>query len=86
MEPIPKPSILDKQFVDLCVRGEASPAEIDDFIEAWHQTESDTPPLHQFLGMSWEEYSAWVRNPGLLAGIIAAHRGADRPHGRAAVA
>ncbi len=74
----------EPSFVDLCVRGEASPVQIDDFIEVWHQAESELS-LHEFLGMTWEEYSAWVRNPGLLSSIIAAHRGLGR-QGRAAVA
>jgi hypothetical protein len=60
-------------FVDLCGRGEAVPDQIDDFIDLWHRSESELS-LHEFLGMSWEEYSAWVRKPDLLPLIIAAHR------------
>jgi hypothetical protein len=60
-------------FVDLCGRGDASPDQIDDFIELWHEGGSGLS-LHEFLGMSWDEYSAWVLNPGLLPRIIAAHR------------
>ena len=34
--------------------------EIDDFVEKWHEDENTTQELHEYLGMSWEEYSAWV--------------------------
>lgn len=60
-------------FVDLCGRGDASPDQIDDFIDLWHEDGSGLS-LHDFLGMTWEEYSAWVVNPGLLRRIIDAHR------------
>lgn len=60
-------------FVDLCGRGDASPDQIDDFIDLWHEDGSGLG-LHDFLGMTWEEYSAWVVNPGLLPRIIDAHR------------
>ena len=60
-------------FVDLCGRGDVSPDQIDDFVEQWHVGGSGLS-LHEFLGMSWEEYSAWVLNPGLLPRIVAAHR------------
>ena len=65
--------VREARFIDLCVRGKAMPAEIDDFVELWHQGKSDVQ-LHEFLGMTQEEYSAWVRSPSLLPHINAAHR------------
>lgn len=35
------------------------PANIDDRIDEWHRSNSKQP-LHEFLGMSAEEYAAWV--------------------------
>lgn len=35
---------------------------IADRIDAWHNSDSDLP-LHDYLGMTWEEYQQWV-NPG----------------------
>ena len=61
------------RFIDLCIRGEARPADIDDFVDRWHQGRSNLE-LHDFLGMTWDEYSAWVRSPNLLPLIISAHR------------
>ncbi|MFL6202755.1 MAG: hypothetical protein ACJ76J_26600 [Thermoanaerobaculia bacterium] len=62
-----------RRFIDLCLRGKAVPAEIDDFVELWHESGSALP-LHEFLGMTWEEYSAWVQRPDLLSHIITDHR------------
>lgn len=65
--------IRDATFIDLCGRGKAIPDQIDDFIDLWHEGGSELS-LHEFLGMTWEEYSAWVVNPSLLPGVIEAHR------------
>jgi hypothetical protein len=65
--------VRETRFIDLCVRGEALPAEIDDFVEHWHEGDSALP-LHEFLGMTPEEYSAWLRKPDFLQCIITAHR------------
>lgn len=65
--------IREARFIDLCIRGEALPADIDEFVDRWHQGRSNLD-LHDFLGMTWDEYSAWVRTPSLLPRIISAHR------------
>ena len=49
------------------------PEEIDDFIELWHKDDSDKE-LHDFLGMSWEEYLAWVADASILPLIINSHK------------
>ena len=65
--------VRETPFIDLCLRGKALPAEIDDFVELWHEGGS-TLPLHEFLGMTSEEYLAWVQKPELLPHIITDHR------------
>lgn len=36
---------------------------LDDLIEEWHNSgPEETRPLHEFLGMTWEEYGLWVKN------------------------
>ena len=48
---------------------------IDDLIDQWHESDpEDKTPLHEFLGMTQEEYSKWVdtdeltyKNPVILA-------------------
>jgi hypothetical protein len=45
--------------------GEAGPEEIDDYVDIWHSS-PDGLELHEFLGMSKEEYALWLRNPEVL--------------------
>ncbi len=60
-------------FVQMCVQGQATPSEIDDWVDRWHEgAEHDS--LADFLGMSSAEYARWVAHPESLADIIAAHR------------
>lgn len=61
-----------KTFVELCVQGKVLPSEIDDYIEEWHVSE-EASEIHDFLGMTWDEYSAYVAQPDLLDHIITAH-------------
>lgn len=62
-----------KRFLDLYHDGEVSAAEIDDYIDRWH----DAPPglerplefcvdLHVYLGMTWDEWVAWNGGEGEL--------------------
>lgn len=62
-----------EDFISICIRGEVLPEEIDDFIEAWHNSDSKLE-LHDFLGMTWDEYSAWVADTSILPLIITSHR------------
>lgn len=48
-----------RTFVDRFLRGEVTAAEIDDDIDRWHAGGSALP-LHAYLGMTIEEYAAWV--------------------------
>lgn len=59
-------------FVDLCLVGKIVQDEIDDFIDRWHEGEGQGHPLHDFLGMTKEEYNLWVEKPGALRLILAA--------------
>lgn len=62
-----------KSFIDLCLSGECLLEDIHDFIDEWH--DGDYPnELHEFLGMSWDEYSRWVSNSYILPYIVKARR------------
>ncbi|MEW2924563.1 hypothetical protein [Pseudomonas juntendi] len=62
-------------FLELCLRGDVLTDEIDDFVEAWHEgREGVDQDLHEYLGMSWEEYSVWSTNPSMLPYILSARR------------
>jgi hypothetical protein len=62
---------MNSSFIEKCINGDASLDEIDDYIDEWHDSDSDINlELHEFLGMSWEEYSLWAVKPSLLAEIL----------------
>jgi hypothetical protein len=58
-------------FIDLCLEGKALLDEIDDFIDQWHET-PEGRELDDYLGMTQEEYSLWLRVPDALSYIIKA--------------
>lgn len=60
-------------FIDLCLQGVASPSEIDDFVDRWHDA-PEKSELHDFLGMTKTEYSLWVRVPDALSIILKSRR------------
>jgi hypothetical protein len=63
-------------FVERCLIGSATPDEIDSYIDRWHDSDIGTEiPLHQFLGMSDQEYSLWLRDPNAIQAILQARRG-----------
>ncbi|PZU96024.1 MAG: hypothetical protein DCE90_11395 [Pseudanabaena sp.] len=66
---------MNSSFIEKCINGDASLDEIDNYIDEWHDSDSDMSlELHEFLGMTWEEYSLWVVKPRFLAWIINARR------------
>lgn len=60
-------------FIDLCTARTVQPDAIDDFIDRWHEAPAGQE-LHDFLGMTNEEYALWLRVPDLLPQIISARR------------
>lgn len=59
------------KFIDLCVQGHALPDDIDDFVDEWHDSNSDVS-LSEYLGLSSDEYESWVHAPDTLHSIITA--------------
>jgi hypothetical protein len=62
-----------KTFIERCLNGEADLSDIDKYIENWHRT-PDSISLHEYLGMSFEEYSIWVEKPSSLPYILSAKK------------
>ncbi len=56
-------------FMEACAAGEASAADFDDYVERWHNGESDGE-LWEFLGMTREEYARTVEDAATLESII----------------
>lgn len=53
------------------------PGDIDDWVERWHTGDSKQE-LHEFLGMTWEEYGNWVAAPAALPHIVAIRTMVDK--------
>ena len=64
-------------FVSLALSGEVIFDEIDDFVEAWHESDSKAD-LATFLGFTQEEYALWVSVPDSV-GLILSARYEERP-------
>ena len=61
-------------FIDRYARGELAEADIDDFIDDWHDGKTGVADLHDYLGLSWDEYGEWVKHEGALDRIVKARR------------
>jgi len=62
-------------FVDRYLDGSVPEEGIGRFVEAWHEGRGGADMgLHQYLGMSWEEYQLWSANPSHLPLILASRR------------
>lgn len=62
--------MLRKTFVQSALNGEIFDLnEIDEFIEAWHESNSKVP-IHEWLGFTSEEYSEFLDNPRKLHYIL----------------
>ena len=62
-----------RSFLDLYLNGEALAEEIDDFVDRWHSNPGQSE-IYDFLGMSKQEYSLWLRDPDSLPHIARARR------------
>jgi len=60
-------------FIDLCVEGKVPLDDIDDFVDQWHEIPAGME-LCDYLGMTQEEYSLWLRVPDALPYIIKARQ------------
>lgn len=61
--------VMEEDFMTRLIEGAIPPTAIDEAIEKWHNGDY-TDPLHKFLGMSEEEYNAWVQDPKALDQIV----------------
>ncbi|AXI72404.1 hypothetical protein [Streptomyces cavourensis] len=61
-------------FVEDALTGVAGVEDIDSYVDAWHDGDGGDLELHEFLGMTWDEYRLWVEKPNTLRFILSAHR------------
>jgi hypothetical protein len=63
----------DLTFVEACLAGSATLDEIDHYVEAWHES-ADPREMHEYLGLTWEEYALWVERPASLRYVLFSRR------------
>ena len=71
-----KDDITDGAFMVRYAAGCAEPEEIHDDIHDWHTRPGtdQNVPLHEWLGMTWEEYKEWAAQKKTLDQILAARK------------
>lgn len=62
-----------RTFLGQCVDGKQTVDDVDDWIDRWHEGDSKVS-LHEYLGMTWEEYSNFGLAHGALAHIVEIRR------------
>ena len=50
----------EMNFINNCLYGLTDIEEIDDYVEAWHNGQSNLK-LSDYLGMTQDEYEAWIQ-------------------------
>ena len=50
---------IEDTFMNLCIQGKIDPKDIDEYVEYWHTSDSKQE-LHEFLGMTFEEYGKFM--------------------------
>jgi len=60
-------------FVQKCLSRQASLEDIDDYIDQWHDHPGNQA-LHEFLGMTRDEYAGWIADASTLPAIISSHK------------
>lgn len=63
---------MSESFMERVLVGEAIWMDADDWVERWHQEGGLGVALHEYLGMTWNEYRLWTERPEALRFIIAA--------------
>ena len=62
---------MSERYIDAVLDGSALFTDIDDYIDRWHE-HPGAESLHEYLGLTWDEYALWVEEPRSLRLIIAA--------------
>lgn len=65
--------MFEKTFIEAYLAGEASLDNLDAYIEFWH-THDTGNKLHEFLGLTSEEYARWLKSGAELQDILAARK------------
>ena len=67
-----------RTFLNDVLAGDVLPEDIETYAEAWHDAPDGSPiaqlELHDYLGLTWDEYRLWVEEPQSLRFTLAARR------------
>ena len=63
----------ETNFIEKCVQGQAMVFDIDEYLDEWHNVESDKT-IYDFLGMTDDEYSWWIHDSNALQLIVMKHQ------------
>ncbi len=64
---------MSETFMSAVLSGDALWIDADDWVARWHDGDGSDIELHDFLGMTWDDYRLWTERPQALRMIIAAH-------------
>lgn len=59
---------MTESFMDAYRAGRATAADIDDWIDRWHDGPIVELDLHDFLGLTWTEFKHWGKTGKLPSG------------------
>lgn len=65
--PVQRP---ETRFVDLVMTGRIPLSDIDDYVEKWHEGGGFGMELHEYLGLTEQEYRMWVVDPDVLTAVF----------------
>jgi hypothetical protein len=57
-------------FVEKYLHGQATISEMEEYVDAWHQSPDDGRSLAEFLGLTQAEYALWVEKPSALESLL----------------
>lgn len=62
-------------FIDDVISGDATAGEIDAYVQRWHENEAPAwGQLWDWLGMTLDQYSTWMKDPQILDQLIEERR------------
>jgi hypothetical protein len=67
---------IDQTYASQVLAGTADPTSIVDFVARWHQGPR-TLPLHEFLGLSREDYTRILNHPESAPSVLARRSGPE---------
>ena len=59
-----------RTFVEQYLANEVGLDSLDDFIDEWHNNPVTGMHLHEYLGLTWEEYQEFIMKPDILKTLL----------------